>query len=199
MSSTPMIRPGGRSERIQLAVHEAVRALQEEGAVGLTIPMIAARADVTPSTIYRRWRNVEDLLAAVAAHDFRPDAELADTGSLPGDLAVWLANFVDDLSTGVGKTLVRERVANMSVAQIAATYAFENFETLVARAVERGEPAPTPDRLMDLLVAPTIYRLVFIGQVIEEDYQAELIALALSSGAIGVSSSSQGSIGSSQT
>lgn len=188
MSFTPMIRPGGRSERIQIAVHDAVRELQAEGAAELTIPMIAARADVTPSTIYRRWRSVEELLAAVAAHHLQPDAELADTGSLQGDLEIWLANFVDDLSTGVGMALIGERVANVSVARVAAGYALENFETLLDRATRRNEPTPTPERLMDLLVAPTIYRLVFAGQVIEKDYQAEMVALAVWSPTLGSNS-----------
>ena len=48
-------RPGGRSARVQAAVHQATRELIEQhGRAALTVPLIAARAGVTPSTIYRR-------------------------------------------------------------------------------------------------------------------------------------------------
>ncbi len=38
----------------------------------LTIAMIAARADVTPSTIYRRWSSLSQLLNDVAGERFVP-------------------------------------------------------------------------------------------------------------------------------
>ena len=56
MAVRERVRIGGRSARIQTAVHAAVRELTAEADRGeLTVPMIAARAGVTPSTIYRRW------------------------------------------------------------------------------------------------------------------------------------------------
>lgn len=66
-----LIRPGGRSERIQIAVHKAVKDLMaERPEEELTIAMIAARADVTPSTIYRRWSSLSQLLNDVAGERF---------------------------------------------------------------------------------------------------------------------------------
>ncbi|QXG79911.1 TetR/AcrR family transcriptional regulator [Rhodospirillum rubrum] len=68
------LRPGGRSARIQDSVHRAVRALLGEADRGdVTIPLIAQRAGVTPSTIYRRWGDLAALLADVAAARLRPD------------------------------------------------------------------------------------------------------------------------------
>jgi hypothetical protein len=82
-----LIRPGGRSERIQIAVHGAVRDLMaEEAGQELSIALIAARAEVPPSTIYRRWQTLPQLLADVANHHFVPDAIPPDTGSFRGDL-----------------------------------------------------------------------------------------------------------------
>ena len=47
-------RPGGRSARVQAAVHAATADLiAAHGRAALTVPLIAARAGVTPSTIYR--------------------------------------------------------------------------------------------------------------------------------------------------
>ncbi|MEG2632003.1 MAG: ATP-binding protein, partial [Comamonas sp.] len=60
--------PGGRSARVQESVHSAVRELLEaHERSSVTVPMIAARAGVTPSTIYRRWGDLSALLADVAA------------------------------------------------------------------------------------------------------------------------------------
>ncbi len=70
------IRPGGRSARVQASVHAAVRdLLVEMSRAEITVPLIAARAGVTPSTIYRRWGDLQELLADVAWSALRPDME----------------------------------------------------------------------------------------------------------------------------
>ena len=177
-----LIRPGGRSERIQIAVHEAVRALMaERPGEELTIAQIAARAEVPPSTIYRRWETLPKLMAAVASEQFLPDSIPADTGSFRGDLEIWLEQLVDDISSGPGHALLRERSTNLRVAQVAAGYAYQNLACLCERCLRRGEPPAVPDRLMDLLVAPVIYRIFFTGQAITKAYQLELIGMALGS------------------
>ena len=177
-----LIRPGGRSERIQLAVHKAVQELTEElPDQHLTVAMIAARAQVPPSTIYRRWQTLQQLLADVASERFLPDTLPADTGTLEGDLTVWLEQLVDDLSSGPGNALLRERMTDVRAARIAAGYAYQNLVLLCRRCESRGEPPPMPDRLMDLLVAPVIYRIFFAGQTISSQYQTELVHHALQS------------------
>jgi len=176
MTGRPLIRPGGRSERIQKAVHAAVRELlgtchRNEPSIAL----IAARADVPPSTIYRRWGTLAELLAAVASDTFHPDFELLETGTFRGDLEAWLRNLVDDLSSGPGRALMRERLENTAVAQRAAGYAYANLETLTRRASDRGEAVPPPELLMDIIVAPVMYRLAFVHQRLSPAYQQQLI------------------------
>ena len=71
-------RPGGRSARVQEAVHRATRdLLATEGREALTVPLIATRAGVTPSTVYRRWGDLDELLADVSVEGVRPDREPA--------------------------------------------------------------------------------------------------------------------------
>ncbi|MFN1812812.1 TetR family transcriptional regulator, partial [Acinetobacter baumannii] len=68
------LRPGGRSERIQTAVHQAVKELQKDFEQSqITIPMIAVQAGVTPSTIYRRWGDINQLFSDVALNELKPD------------------------------------------------------------------------------------------------------------------------------
>lgn len=71
-----MIRQGGRSARIQAEVHNTVnRLLEALDRSAITVPMIAEQAGVTPSTIYRRWGDLSQLLADVAVARMRPIAE----------------------------------------------------------------------------------------------------------------------------
>src|ERR1700736_5224729 len=87
-------RPGGRSARVQQAVHRAVRELQADGGEGeLTVPAVAARAGVTPSTIYRRWGTLSQLLSDVALKKLRPESAPVVEVSLKGDLALWLEHY----------------------------------------------------------------------------------------------------------
>jgi AcrR family transcriptional regulator len=180
MTRPVLIRPGGRSERIQQTVHAAVKQLLGEmDERSLTVPLIAARAEVTPSTIYRRWNTVSELLAAVATAHFHADKDPPNTGTFEGDLVTWLEHFVDDISSGPGRALLHERIANVEVARRAAGYAYANLRKLVSQARGRGEAVHHPDRLMDLIVAPIIYRVAFAGQPITRQYQRDLIEVIL--------------------
>src|SRR5476649_2638635 len=103
------LRPGGRSARVQAAVHQATRELVElHGRAGVTVPAIAARAGVTPSTIYRRWGELGDLLADVALARMRPEGEPADTGSVAADLQAWAEQYLDEMSSEIGVTLMHD-------------------------------------------------------------------------------------------
>lgn len=63
-------------------MHAAVRELVAEvGREALTVPLVAARAGVTPSTIYRRWGDLHELLSDVAVERLRPETPRRTTGS----------------------------------------------------------------------------------------------------------------------
>ncbi len=177
-----LIRPGGRSERIQIAVHTAVKELiAEMPPTEVTIAMIAARAQVPPSTIYRRWVTLDQLMVDVANQRFLPDAVPPDTGSFRGDLEVWIEQTVDDLSSAPMRALLGERLVNRKISEVAAGYIYMNFCYLTDRCAARGEPVPSPDRLVDMVFAPLIYRIFFANQAITKTYQLELVEAVVSS------------------
>lgn len=165
-------RPGGRSARVQAAVHAAVLALEQEvGRAGLTVPLIAARAGVTPSTLYRRWGDLADVLADVAMERMRPDAQPPDTGSLAGDLTAWSEQYLDEMSSDVGRTMVRDVLAGTGQAGGPPVpcrcfeFTASQLDLMLARARERGEaPLPSTDALIDGIVAPILHRLLFAPQ-----------------------------------
>jgi AcrR family transcriptional regulator len=167
MSSLPATRPGGRSARVQVAVHNATRELiDEQGRASVTVPMIAARAGVTPSTIYRRWGDLAELLADVAVERLKPDSEPLDTGDLKGDLLAWADQFRDEMSSELGRAMVRDVVSARGMEAMGepcacAQFAKSQLEVIVARGKGRRQRAPEVDVLMDRVVAPIVYRMMF--------------------------------------
>ena len=164
-------RPGGRSARVQAAVHQATTELLAlHSRAALTVPLIAARAGVTPSTIYRRWGELADLLADVAVERLRPDGEPADTGSVAGDLHAWVEQYRDEMSSGVGLEMMLDVLSakggslaegKTPVPCQCAAFTASQVATIVARGVERGEAVPEVDTVMDTVVAPIVYRALF--------------------------------------
>ena len=179
MASRPTARPGGRSARVQQAVHEAVRALLDErGRDGLTVPLVAARAGVTPSTVYRRWGGLPDLLADVAVERLRPDGEPADLGGLREDLEHWAVAFLEEMSSAAGRVYIRDALAGDPEGPNAgrcAAYAVEQVETLLARAERRGEAVPELDVVVDHVVAPMMYRILFRPGLLDPQYARDLV------------------------
>lgn len=164
MSETKGIRPGGRSARVQAAVHQAVRDIQSSaGREELTVPAIAARAGVTPSTIYRRWGDLAQLLSDVALEHLRPDTIVPDTGTFRGDVETWLVSYVDEMSTDFGRTMLRDLINDGSAQNPGecACALKEKFEEMRKKALARGECPPTSDEVMDHVYAPLLYRLLF--------------------------------------
>ncbi|MBZ6477968.1 TetR/AcrR family transcriptional regulator [Streptomyces griseocarneus] len=180
MSPRPAVRPGGRSARVQQSVHAAVRELQaEQGRSGLTVPLIAARAGVTPSTVYRRWGDLQELLADVAVEHLRPDAPPADLGSLREDLEHWAAAFLEEMSSPPGRAYIRDALAgdpDGSNAGQCSAYAVEQVEAILERAAQRGEHVPGTDVVMDHVVAPMMYRVLFRPGLLDAQYARDLVA-----------------------
>src|SRR5262249_41866648 len=160
-----MIRQGGRSPRIQQAVHEAAQALLTEvSRAAINVPMIAERAGVTPSTIYRRWGDVGQLLADVASERLRPAAAPDDTGSLEGDLQAFFLQYAEEMATKIGRGLLRDVVAEIASGAAASRccqYTIDQLGTIQARALARGERGFEIDDAIDIVIAPICYHILF--------------------------------------
>jgi len=159
-------RPGGRSARIQATVYETVKELlktlsREE----LTFPLIAAQAGVTPSTLYRRWGDIQQLLADVAVEIIRPTAPPPDTGSLDGDLSGWLEQFLEESVSPLGRAMLRDMAAAYGDDRVPCACVEilrGQLQVILDRAEARGEAvALDADTLLDLLATPIAYRALF--------------------------------------
>jgi AcrR family transcriptional regulator len=172
------VRSGGRSARIQQAVHEAVHQL---GALAtrneITVPQIAATAGVTPSTIYRRWGDLQALLADVALARLRPIGDPDDTGAIETDLRAFILQYAEEMSSGVGRSLIQDALlaSRQGGPSPCETYTRDHLTTIVGRAKARGETPFDIDMVIDHVVAPIIYRILFSNNTPTPDYCGRLL------------------------
>ncbi|GAA2089850.1 TetR/AcrR family transcriptional regulator [Kitasatospora saccharophila] len=161
----PVRRTGGRSARVCAAVHRAVTELiAEGGADQVSIPAVAARAGVNPTSVYRRWGDLNGLLADVTATRLAPEDPPPDTGDLRTDLLQWAERSRASVTTPETLALVRHAVGQLACADSGSTPRMAARErqlaTILARAAERGEPAPTLRQGVDHLLAPLYFRVI---------------------------------------
>lgn len=167
-------RPGGRSARVRESVYRAATELVAElGADQVTIPVVAARAGVTASTIYRRWGGLPALLAEIAAG--QSEAAPEPTGELRADLAEYAAWTLADLTRPGGIAFFRAEVASDIDERRAGMReclrrVVDRFEPVLVAARERGENPPSLETVLDRIVAPLYFRVVFSVPGADEDF-----------------------------
>ena len=178
MAVKERIRVGGRSARIQGAVHDAVRRLSAEAdRAELTVPQIAAEAGVTPSTIYRRWGDLPALLADVAVEKLRPIADPEDTGAVQSDLRAFIEQFMEEMSSPVGRALIRDVFSPPGETYPVQCGGFtrDHLATIASRAKARGETPFDIDEVIDHVVAPIIYHILYGGRELTLPYSHSLL------------------------
>jgi AcrR family transcriptional regulator len=167
-NTAPRGRP--RDSRINETILAAtVRLIGEHGYHGVSLEAIAAEAGVTRPTIYRRWAT-KALLAGEALNSARPALAVpADQGSLRGDL---LAMILDDhrmvqsesgVVLGIAFTARHDPELGAALGRRLDHEYRARFDTLVDRAIARGELVERPDTVsvclsLDSLILGTLLR-----------------------------------------
>lgn len=165
-------KPGRpRSERTDAAILEAARDLLVSGGYDrMTIEAIAARAEVTRPTVYRRWSSKAAIVAeAVLAGYITTDSEPpADTGDLEADLRSWLEYEFARLADPGRLALVRGLAAAATDSDVDASRLYDRFTgpnraLITARltaGVERGQARADLDidAAADAILGTMLYR-----------------------------------------
>ncbi|MFC8877489.1 TetR-like C-terminal domain-containing protein, partial [Streptomyces ardesiacus] len=136
-------------------------------------------AGVTPSTVYRRWGTLQELLSDVAVERLRPDTEPEDHGDLRSDLTAWAEQFLDEMSSASGRAYIRDALLGDPDGDNAgqcSAYAAEQINVILARARDRGEDTPDVETAMDRVVAPLMYRILFRPAGLDAAYARRLVA-----------------------
>jgi AcrR family transcriptional regulator len=147
-----------------------IAELARVGLGQLSVPEIARLAGVNKTSIYRRWPTKDALVTAALDASMEHARDVPDTGSFRGDLSALLARVVEFVRSPRGGALLRtvfldgddgslRAVAATAWADAAGTSPME----LVARAIARGELAPTTDvELLLFTAAGAVLHRVFV-------------------------------------
>lgn len=164
---------------MRAAVHKAVaELLAQGGAEQLSIPVVATRAGVNPTSVYRRWGNMSRLLADVAASRLRPHDPPPDTGSLREDLLRWAEQTRATITTPDVQALLRHSVSQAATTpgptpRMAARE--QQLATILANAEQRGERTPTLNQALDYLLAPLYLRVILSLGPVDPDGTRRLV------------------------
>lgn len=124
------------------------------------MPAIARRADVHPTTLYRRWASADALILEAVGDRSESNVLIPDTGNFGNDLEAFLHNLDDYVRSPLGRALLRIQVSGVDDASgIGSAFWMDRFSKasiMVARAVARGEiPASADSRcILELAIAP---------------------------------------------
>lgn len=181
-------KPGRpRDERIDEAIIAAtVRLVAAHGVAGLSVDAVAASVGCSKATIYRRWRSKEELVVE-ALRAGAPLIEVADTGSLRGDLERYFDLLIERLSRS--RVDVLPNLVHAGTAHTAMRGSLNHFNAqreealrhILARGIARGDlPHDVNcDAVVDALVGPVRYRHHFSGRVLDRAFAQEILDLVL--------------------
>jgi AcrR family transcriptional regulator len=170
---------------ITAAITEAaLDELAKHGYGRLSMEAVAKRAAVGKSALYRRWPSKQDMVVAVLSEISVPAEEVADTGSLRGDLLMilqaihaWLtdprvATILPDLTAEARRNPVLAKAIETTIGQPRRALGAATLH----RAIDRGElPVDTNLELaLDLVAAPIYWRLSVRHVSVEPGYLGDL-------------------------
>jgi AcrR family transcriptional regulator len=161
-----------RSQQSHAAILQAAVELVVDGGLrGTSIEAIAARAGVGKTTIYRRWKNKEELFAE-ALRGIAIELPDPDTGSVRGDVLGLVAFNLEHVSRNAALLMPRLMVEGADDPQLFAVMRQvlvdprrDVMRTILRRGVERGEVRADVDLddAIDLLIGPVIYEILITG------------------------------------
>lgn len=149
-----------------MRVHQAVIDLLTEGDLSdLSFPAVAERAGVSPSSIYRRWRTREGLLADVAVAWLERGLPLPDTGTLRGDLTAWASAAAAQLAGQEGRVFLLALLGSWPASAEADADRSAHLQRrvhglagLLSRAAGRGEHPPDAAAVAEQVLGPLYFR-----------------------------------------
>jgi len=159
----------------------AMALVAEVGYDRMTVDALAARAGVSKPTIYRRWPGGKAEIIVEAIRVKRAEGSvLPDTGTLRGDLVAYIGMTTADFDPHVAAGLIMQL---QSSPELEALFREEviydeqaRFESLLARAAERGEIVGEVTPLFADISGSMIFtRSLIRGESIDDAFVEELV------------------------
>jgi AcrR family transcriptional regulator len=188
-TSGPRRRTGGRSARIRTTVFEAtIRLLQEKGYEAFSFATIGEQTGVHETTLYRRWKTKEQLVAEATASLVEQDIPIPDTGAFRSDLIQLLQSLRLFMQSAAGQAIIQIGLASRNVPTIGSLSQgywqrrSALLRPLFERAIARGELSPQTDLslLFEMLVGVFYVRLSLLREPMDETLPERIVDLVLS-------------------
>lgn len=190
------LRRHRRGPKVHSAVLAATLAvLAEGGYAALTVDKVAERAGVHKTTIYRRWKDRENLVADALTDHFATDVPIPNTGAIDIDLRELARSLVEALTSQTGQAILAAVLSDAAripqIAEVKRRFFDDRFrraEPVIARAIERGElPTHTdPAELVKILIAPIYLRLLVTAEPVDKNTADHATQVALAAARAGV-------------
>lgn len=157
---------------IKTAVEELVA---ERGSERVTIPMVAERAGVNPTSVYRRWGDASTMINDIATYRLDPGRPLPKGDDLRTLLTEWADEIIRHYSDPVHAAILRGGAASAGQSQ---SDCLRNRRAEAGMLVQQAAPVPgiTVERVIDHIVAPIVYRVIFIPDSLDETLAPRLVA-----------------------
>jgi AcrR family transcriptional regulator len=164
------------TEAIETALTEE---LAEVGYGRLSIDAVAKRAGVGKAAIYRRWRDKQEMVVAVASKIALATLDIPDTGTLRGDIREFLvkgcASLAHPLASAIIPDLLAEVNRNPEFADSLLGAIHDPKQAtaaeLLRRAIDRNELPSDTDLEMALgLLAGPLYAGMVLVKSPDDDY-----------------------------
>jgi AcrR family transcriptional regulator len=183
--SDPVKTSPKRGEARSRAILDAtIELLAEVGYDRMTMDMVAARAKASKATIYRRWLDKTALVLDALRRLGSMTPDLVDTGSLRGDLELYVRESAA-ATTGITGSLVVGLLAVASRDRELAALLSQRFHeeqlpaigALVDRARERHEVGPNADAALigEVLPGIMLMHLLVLGLPADEAFIHRLV------------------------
>ena len=182
-------RPGGRAERVRIAVlGAAAELLTEVGYDKMRVEDVAIRAGVHKTTVYRRWPTKAELTADATALHSAEAVPIPDTGSLLEDLRLLAREVATNIGSEGGSRRSRS-IAAAAASSDELANAMHGFwaqrlalsAEVVQRAIRRGEldANADPELIIETIVGPLWFRLLLTGESVTEDVADSIVELVV--------------------
>ncbi|MBX3215248.1 MAG: TetR/AcrR family transcriptional regulator [Labilithrix sp.] len=177
-----------RGERFVAKVLDAtLHELSTVGYRALSIEVVAERAGVNKTSIYRRWPRKADLVQAALHIAIDELLTTPDEGSLRADLVAFARRIRDTVATPRGRGLFRVMAAESEHPELVAIWAYLNRTTrcipeeIVARAVQRGElpKRAEAELVVQCVVAPIVNWIQMENLVVSDRRVEQVVDLVL--------------------
>jgi len=167
-------RPGGRTAAVSNAIRAAVEELvAEKGSERVTIPMVAERAGVNPTTVYRRWPDAATMINDLATYRLDPDRPLLNTGDIRSDIVAWASEILNHYRKPINAAILRGGAAVAGDDESDCLHGrLDEAAILVQRAGDAADVSAQD--VIDHVLAPIIYRVIFLPATLTEDYAQRL-------------------------